>query len=303
MRLAIWGPELGGEGPGLLYRDVLSGKNARIDASLAQIVQLAPDVLLLIGVDWDGQQAAAHALREALAARDAHYPYLVHRQPNSGLPSGEDLDGNGVYGEARDAQGYGRFTGAGGVLLLSKLPVIAVEDMSAMLWRDLAGGLADGAELSPGALAVQRLSSSVHWIVRLEGLELLIWSATPPIFDGPEDRNGRRNHDETAFWLPYLATLPADPPLVMLGRANLDPAQKEGRKAALETLLSSPRLQDPLPDLPTADLGGKHLRLDYILPDHLLEVTGAGVLPATEGARYRMVWVDIAWPCACSRGD
>ena len=29
---------------------------------------------------------------------------------------------------------------------------------------------------------------------------------TPPAFDGPEDRNGRRNHDEIRFWSDYLTT-------------------------------------------------------------------------------------------------
>ena len=34
------------------------------------------------------------------------------------------------------------------------------------------------------------------------------WSAipTPPAFDGEEDRNGRRNHDEIRFWVDYVST-------------------------------------------------------------------------------------------------
>jgi hypothetical protein len=33
---------------------------------------------------------------------------------------------------------------------------------------------------------------------------LLASHPTPPVFDGPEDRNGRRNHDELAFWAAYI---------------------------------------------------------------------------------------------------
>ncbi len=35
-------------------------------------------------------------------------------------------------------------------------------------------------------------------------LHLLASHPTPPAFDGPEDRNGRRNHDEIRFWNDYL---------------------------------------------------------------------------------------------------
>jgi hypothetical protein len=54
-----------------------------------------------------------------------------------------------------------------------------------------------------------RLSSKSHWDlpIDIEGrvLHLLVHHPTPPVFDGPEDRNGKRNYDETRFWLEYLA--------------------------------------------------------------------------------------------------
>jgi hypothetical protein len=34
-------------------------------------------------------------------------------------------------------------------------------------------------------------------------LTLLTWHAGPPAFGGPQERNRRRNHDETAFWLHF----------------------------------------------------------------------------------------------------
>ena len=52
------------------------------------------------------------------------------------------------------------------------------------------------------------LSSKSHWDVPVRignvTLHLLASHPTPPAFDGAEDRNGRRNHDEIRFWSDYL---------------------------------------------------------------------------------------------------
>ena len=68
----------------------------------------------------------------------------------------------------------------------------------------------------PDLAAVQRLATTGFWDVPVETpsgqLHLLAWHATPPVFDGPEDRNGRRNHDEAAFWRLLLeGALPMPP--------------------------------------------------------------------------------------------
>ena len=36
-------------------------------------------------------------------------------------------------------------------------------------------------------------------------MHFLVSHPTPPVFDGPEDRNGRRNHDEIRFWADYIS--------------------------------------------------------------------------------------------------
>ena len=71
-------------------------------------------------------------------------------------------------------------------------------------------------------------------------LHLLAANPTPPLFDGPERLNRRRNHDEIAFWARYLdgagacattrAGSPAPPaaPLVVLGDLNADPFDGDG---------------------------------------------------------------------------
>ena len=83
----------------------------------------------------------------------------------------------------------------------------------------------------------------------------MVWHATPPVFDGPEDLNGRRNHDEAALWLKVLnGSLGSRPnaPFILTGISNLDPIDGDGRPAALKALLSHPMLIDPAPQSPGA---------------------------------------------------
>ena len=308
------------DGPGLLLRDLLRGDGQA--ALVAGIVaHIAPDVLVLQNVDFDHDGLALAALAEVIASAGHSLPYRFALLPNSGIATGLDMDGNGRTGEPRDAQGYGRFAGQGGMAVLSALPIDAAasRDFSSLLWADLPGAIPpriDGAPFpGSGAFAIQRLSTVAHWDVALSlrdgtPFRLLTWHATPPVFDGPEDRNGRRNHDETALWLRYLdgALAPPPPgmPFVIAGDANLDPVDGAGRADALSALLGDPRVRDirPIgaggpaaalrdgganlrhlgdPALDTADWrdGGPrdpgNLRVDYILPSADWRVLDSGV--------------------------
>jgi hypothetical protein len=121
----------------------------------------------------------------------------------------------------------------------------------------------------------------------------------------------------------------------VIGNANLDPNDGDGRRAAITALLRHPRLQDPGPASPggalaartqggwnakqvgdpardTADWsdqdGPGNLRVSYILPDRALRVTGAGVvwpapgeplsdlLTGEDAPRHHLVWTDIDLP-------
>ena len=305
------------------------------------VARTAPDVLLVTDFDHDPGGAALAALQGALAAAGMSYPHAFARASNAGLPSDIDLDGDGRDGTARDAQGYGRFRGDGGMALLSRFPILSTEarDFSALLWRDLPGARmpADAAGTpfpSAAAARLQRLSSTGHWVVPVllpsgTRLTLMAFAATPPVFDGPEDRNGLRAADEGALWLRLLDGALGPPPaapFAILGRANVDPVDGEGRHAALRALRDDPRLQDPRPasagaraaadpghagdpaldtvDWPNAEAGGPgNLRVDYVLPSAGLKVRDAGVHwpdPPDEAvraaSRHRLVWVDIALP-------
>ena len=326
------------DGPGLLLRDILKGDDPQVAAVASVIAATTPDIIVLQNVDYDHGLAALSALRDAIAAGGPHYPHLFALRPNTGMPTGHDLDADGRTGGARDRQGYGAFSGQGGMAILSRHPFRPdrARDLSGLLWKDLPGALLptrDGAAYpSAAAFDVLRLASVAHWAVPValpEGdLHLLAFHASPPVFDGPEDFNGRRNHDQLRFWRLYLdgefGPRPARS-FVLLGDANLDPADGEGRRAAIHALLSDPRLQDPQPmrpgPVPTdpGQVGDPRLdtvawprpdpgekRVDYILPSADLTVTGAGIHwppPGTSGAeavetasRHRLVWVDISIP-------
>lgn len=326
LRIATFHTELSRKGPGLLLRDILKG-DPQAEAVAEVVAHVAPDVLILQGVDYDHGQETLRALRDLIGAAGADYPHVFALQPNSGMASGHDLDGDGRLGEPEDAQGYGWFAGEGGMAVLSRHPVAEgeVQDFSDMLWADLPGENADDGMNA----AVQRLSSVSHWVVPLKlgdrRLNLLTFHATPPVFDGPEDRNGRRNHDEIAFWQRYLdgALGPvAEGAFVLAGNANLDPVDGDGRKGAIMALLNDPRLQDPAPRRADPAEQGEgqagdpaldtvawttpvpgHLRVSYVLPSASLEVLASGVFWPGEGdkladaartaSRHRVVWVDL----------
>ncbi|WP_417263341.1 endonuclease/exonuclease/phosphatase family protein [Celeribacter sp.] len=323
LRVATWTVELTRKGPGLLLRDILKGDDPQVLAAIQHIDALAPDVLLLTSFDTD---LDGHAL--AALAGQMGYPYHFTRLGNSGRSTGRDLDKDGRLGEPEDAQSYGEFTGQGGLALLSRLPIMTedIRDFSEMLWRDLPDASLPEGYFDAEDLDVLRLSSHAHWDVPVlwneTALHLFAYAATSPVFDGDEDRNGRRNADETRFWSLYLdGALPVPPPegaFILLGDSNLDPVDGDGRREVMQALLSDPRFQDVEPRsdagpeanpdhlgdpaLDTADwtepLPG-NLRVDYVLPSSELAVADAGVAwPQVELKEndflHGLVWVDIA---------
>ncbi|QHQ37447.1 endonuclease/exonuclease/phosphatase family protein [Algicella marina] len=312
-------------------------QDSQIAAVIGVIQTVRPDILLINEFDYDSDGVALELFTEALAAGPdgLKMPHSFLAPSNTGVYTNLDLDGDGRLAEPEDAFGYGRFPGQYGMVLLSRFPVetAASATFRTMLWQDLPGALMperpDGAPFpSADVHASARLSSKSHWDVAVVTpggpLRLLASHPTPPVFDGPEDFNGRRNHDEIQFWSLYLngALLPSDtgvrtfagPPFVILGDLNADPMDGDGRREALQALLARTDVNDPVPRslgavaasknqggvnanhsgdpaLDTADWnderGPGNLRVDYVLPSSDLIVIDSGVYwppPGTAGA-------------------
>ena len=121
---------------------------------------------------------------------------------------------------------------------------------------------ADGSSYySDEALDVFRLSSKSHWDVTIDigarGLHFLVSHPTPPVCDGPEDRNGTRNFDEIRFWADYVSPstsgyiyddegtyggLTPGSAFVIAGDQNADPFDGDSVAGAIQQLLESPRV-------------------------------------------------------------
>jgi alkaline phosphatase D len=194
-----------------------------------------------------------------------HYPHHFRAPVNTGVDSGLDLDGDGSPGGAGDAWGFGHFPGQYGMLVLSRFALYRdqLRTFQQFRWSALPGALR---ALHPGGRAFYpdatwgrlRLSSKSHWDLafNLEGreLHLLAFHPTPPVFDGPEDRNGRRNFDEIGFWREYTDPAGADfiiddagaaggigpgTAFVIAGDFNADPADGDGIDGAVAQLLEA----------------------------------------------------------------
>ncbi len=322
LRIATYHTELERNGPGVFLRDLLRGEDAHITSVQAVIAEAAPDILLLQGMDYDLYGHALRVFADGLDERGQNYPYQLALLPNAGMATGLDIDGNGRLNEARDAQGFGLFSGNGGMAILSRYPILEdrVLDHSAFLWRDLPGGEAD-LVLTPEVAAIQRLASVAAWEVPIGtgggSLTLLVMHASPPVFDGPEDRNGRRNQDELRFfleringWGPQGASALRGP-FALMGNFNADPVDGEARRDVLAAVLTHPALQDPAPESAQAAALGDatdtvdwddpvpgNLRVSYVLPSSELVVMDAGVTwpedsSGEAGSRHGLVWVDL----------
>ncbi|WP_254694128.1 endonuclease/exonuclease/phosphatase family protein [Sulfitobacter sp. SK012] len=284
--------------------DILRGEDPQVIAAQDALIATNPDIIVLQSIDFDLQNAALNAFADALEQRGSSYPYRFALRPNTGMPTGVDLNGDGKLGGGDDAQGFGRFSGQGGMAILSRFPVLQdkVTDHSGLLWRDMPGNLFPMTDTGPfggdAAYEIQRLSSKGHWVVPISTpnfgpINVMTFHATPPVFDGAEDRNGRRNHDEVALWSQLLKD---HSDFVLLGDANIDPERGEGRKAAINALITDPRLQNPFPNAPTAnwpDPGPGELRVDYLLPSIDWKVVDFGLFAAPNASRHLLLWADL----------
>ena len=284
LRVATFNASLNRSAAGALVSDLSTPDNAQAKA-VAEVIQRAdPDLLLINEFDYVEGGVAAELFRDNYLERSQNgadpvdYPYYFVAPVNTGVPSGLDLDNSGAVGGPNDAFGFGFYPGQYGMAVYSKHPIdtAAVRTFQHLLWKDMPGALlpddpstpAPGDWYSPAELEQVRLSSKSHWDVPVRvgarTLHFLVSHPTPPVFDGPEDRNGTRNHDEIRLWADYLSGprasswitddagtsggLRPGSSFVIAGDQNSDPLDGDSIPGSIQQLLDLPRVQDdPVP--------------------------------------------------------
>lgn len=305
--------------------NALQQQHSQIKA-IAEIIQhVRPDIIVLNELDYLPNAEVLEIFRREFLAVSQNgeapidYPYSFTAPVNTGRPSPFDLNRDGVAsGVADDAWGYGNYEGQYGMAVLSKYPIdtTASRTFQFFKWRDLPGALqplvpnSHEPWYSNEAWQAMPLSSKSHWdvVVEVEGypLHLLVSHPTPPVFDGEENRNGRRNHDEIRFWHDYISAADTDyiyddqgrrgglarnQRFVIAGDLNASIESKDNVPGTIEQLLEHSAIQGdfvPLseggkvhtPDNPLAaqHTAGWRKRADYVLPSNYgIRIINGGV--------------------------
>ena len=345
MRFATYNVYLNRPYKDQLKNDLLAGDDqARAVAEIIQRVR--PDIILLNEFDFDATQTSLNTFVDAYLGQSQngtepiHYSYRYLAPSNTGIAAPIDVNGDDKVEGPTDAYGYGHFPGQYGMALLSKFPIQkdGVRTMQNFLWKDMPGALLPD-NLStgepqdfyaPAELAIFRLSSKSHWDIPIEihgaPIHVLAAHPTPAVFDGPEDHNGRRNHDEIRLWADYLddadyiyddhgqrGGLETNTRFVIMGDYNADPIDGDSFNQAISQLLNHPlvdnsfvpkseggttaaKLDNPVPPHqgdPAADTSdfSQNLRIDYVLPSKWgLNTIDSGVFwPSQDDPLYRLI--------------
>jgi len=295
----------------------------------AVIKKVRPDVLVLMEVDYDAEGKILDLFRQNLLSipldnfEGIDYPYAYQIQTNTGLISEVDIDGNGTVSLPNDAYGFGNYEGQYASAILSKYPIDIANQRSfqKFLWKNMPDAAlpqnSDGSSYySEEVLEVFRLSSKNHIDLPLlisdeHTIHALISHPTPPVFDGDEDRNGKRNHDEIKLWSDYITGenylvddnggtggLNNDESFMIFGDLNADPVDGDSYNNAISLLLEHPRVNQNVTTgalIPSSNGGTEHnqstgnigdpaydtsffgLRIDYVMPSADLTVVDSGV--------------------------
>lgn len=276
VRFATFNASLNRNNAGDLLNDLSTPNNAQAQ-TVAEIIQrVRPDVLLINEFDFYPNGQAAELFQDNYlsvphnGSEPIDYPYYFVAPSNTGMPSGFDLNNNGVIGGPDDAFGFGFFTGQFGMAVYSRYPIDydSIRTFQLFLWRDMPGAMlpddpatpAPADWYSPEELEVFRLSSKSHWDIPIQigkkVVHFLVSHPTPPVFDGPEDRNGTRNFDEIRFWADYITPgntsnyiyddqgnsggLKPGSLFVIAGDQNSDPLDGDSIPGSIQQLLEHP---------------------------------------------------------------
>lgn len=263
------------------------------------------------------------------ATTPVNYGFGYTPTTNTGLHSGFDLDNNGTIVSTpgsgafgNDAFGFGEFPGKFGFTIYSKHEIKSVRTFQNFLWKDMPGNLLTNPDPINGTILgstaangfngfydqaetdALRLSSKNHVevVVEINGqdVHLLASHPTPPVFDGPEDRNGKRNFDEIRFWQEYVngaawvyddqggtGGLAPGTLFVIAGDMNADPCDGDSFK--------NPCSASGTPGIPTLGVGPNAIMqlvgdpavnqaLNPFAPGNLVPESAGGTAAATDPA-------------------
>ena len=190
--------------------------------------------------------------------------------------------------------------------IFSKYPIDTdnIRSFQKFLWQDMPDALqpinSDGSPYYSGAAWQSfRLSSKTHVdlpiIIDNKTVHLLASHPTPPVFDGNEDRNGKRNFDEIRLWADYInpqstylyddkdqhkVSLTNDDRFIILGDLNASAVEGDAATSngvtAINQLLKSSRINPRLSE--DATLG-----LDKLIPT---SVAGSNNAPESDFGKY-----------------
>lgn len=300
--------------------------------NIAEIIQrVNPDIILLNEFDRVNNQHEniRYFIKNYLAKAQndqtaINYPYFYQGPVNTGVKV------NNINNDKSITHGFGYFEGHFGMVLLSKYPIDynTIKTFQFFKWRDMPNALkpispeTNQPWFSDSVWNELRLSSKSHWDIpiNINGKEIHILAShpTPPVFDGPENRNGNRNHDEIRFWRDYIDNTQANyiyddggkkgglspnKPFVILGDQNASSVEGDAINSGIKSLLANNKLQDPMP----TSIGGElyrtdnnnakyhtaywGMRADYVLPSALdFTIKNSGVFwPQKKDETYRLI--------------
>ena len=235
IRFATFNTSLNRPNAGDLSAELATPDSSQAKA-IAEIIQrVNPDVVTIQEFDYDQEGVALTRFVDNYLKQEqvpgvapVDYPFQYAVPSNTGRPSGLDFNNDGIIGGGNDAYGFGLHEGQFGFAILSKFAIdtAAIRSFQSFLWKDMPDALlppdpadADGNGdrnhwFTTEELNAFRLSSKNHIDIpiRVPGrnVHFLVSHPTPPVFDGIEDLNGRRNHDEIRLWADYITPGAAD---------------------------------------------------------------------------------------------
>ena len=307
--------------------------------NIAEIIQrVNPDIILLNEFDRtsDDHKALKQFITDYLNVsqnkqQPINFPYFYQAPVNTGVKSPADFNGDGIKGEIpQDTYGFGYFPGHFGMALLSKYPIDEknIRTFQFFKWKDMPKALkpinpeTQQPWYNEEAWQVFRLSSKSHWDIPVQvgnkTIHILASHPTPPVFDGEENRNGKRNHDEIRFWHDYITPSKGDyiyddkhkfgglakqQRFVILGDQNASNTDGDAILTGINLLLQSPFIQDAKPQSLGAKENAKNnpngqyhtaywrMRADYVLPSTLgWHIEDSGVFwPVKTAKTFRLI--------------